>query len=243
MSYLLTQYGVEMEIDTTPFASAPTWAPVCDGFNNLTENMNEQVQEYFFLCGKGYGSSEVTGIHPVLQLTGVRKIGDAAQDFIMAARLNLMEGRKTNLRLSIANADGSVTRFTNKVTMQNISSFGGATTDGAAISVDFSFNSRPVVEIVAATTSLTVASVAGGSVGQTVITVTPTYPDAGCKFVYKTGSTAPTATNGAVIADWNDFVNGATYDNLDGAYITVAMVNVSTYVVVGNGNAAIVKKT
>ena len=57
MSYLLTQYGVEMEIDTTPFTAARTWAPVCDGFNNLTENLNEQVQEYFFLCGKGYGSA------------------------------------------------------------------------------------------------------------------------------------------------------------------------------------------
>ena len=61
MSYLLTQYGVELEIDTTPFASARTWKPVCDGFNNLSEALNEQVQEYFFLCGKGFGSDEVTG--------------------------------------------------------------------------------------------------------------------------------------------------------------------------------------
>ena len=109
MSYLLTQYGVELEINTTPFASSPTWKPICDGFNNLTEALNEQVQEYFFLCGKGFGSDEVTGIHPVIQLTGVRKIGDDAQDFIFGSRYQLMEGRKTNLRLSLANADGSVT--------------------------------------------------------------------------------------------------------------------------------------
>ena len=243
MSYLLTQYGVELEIDTTPFGSARTWAPVCDGFNNLTEALNEQVQEYFFLCGKGFGSDEVTGIHPVIQLSGVRKVGDAAQDFIFGNRLNLMEARKTNLRLSLANADGTVTRYTNRVTMKNVSSFGGATTDGAAVSVDFSFNGRPVVEIVAASTELTVTSVAGAASGTTVLTVVPTFPDAGCKFVYAYGDTAPTATAGSVLTNWNDFVNGATYQIANGKKVTVAMVNVSTYIVVGSGNATVVSAT
>lgn len=245
MSYLLTQYGVELEIDTTPFASSRTWAAVCDGFNNLTEALNEQVQEYYFLCGKGFGSDEVTGIHPVIQLTGVRKIGDAAQDFIFGNRLNLMEARKTNLRLSLANADGTVTRYTNRVTMKNVSSFGGATTDGAAVSVDFSFNGRPIVETVAASTALTVQSVAGSTIiGTTVITVVPTFPDAGCKYVYAwDSSAAPTATPGSVLTGWNDFTNGATYQIANGYKVTVAMVNVSTYIVVGNGSATIVSKT
>lgn len=244
MSYLLTQYGVELEIDTTPFASARTWVPVCDGFNNLTEALNEQVQEYYFLCGKGFGSDEVTGIHPVIQLTGVRKVGDPAQDFIFRNRLNLMEGRKTNLRLSLANADGSVTRYTNRVTMKNVSSFGGATTDGAAVSVDFSFNGRPIVDTVAASTTLTVTSVAGADLGTTVLTVVPTYPDAGCKFVYKYAeTTAPSATAGDIITDWNDFTNGATFAIPNGYKVTVAMINVSTYAVVGSGNATVVSKT
>lgn len=242
MSYLLTQYGVELEIDVTPFASARTWKPVCDGFNNLTEALNEQVQEYFFLCGKGFGSDEVTGIHPVIQLTGVRKVGDEAQDFIFGNRLNLMEGRKTFLRLSLANADGTVTRYTNRVTMKNVSSFGGATTDGAAVSVDFSFNGRPITEIVAASSALTVTSVSGGS-GLTVLTVAPTFPDAGCKFVYAWDTTAPVAANGSVLTGWNDFTNGATYQIPNGKKVTVAMVNVSTYVVVGNGNATVVSGT
>lgn len=244
MSYLLAVYGVELEIDTTPFSSASTWKPICDGFNNVTEALNEQMQEYFFLCGKGFGSEEVTGIHPQIQLSGVRKIGDAAQDFIFGNRLNLMEARKTNLRLSIANADGSVTRYTNKVTMANVSSFGGASTDGAAVTVDFYFNGRPIVETVAASTALTVTSAAGAGLGQTVLTVAPTFPDAGCKFVYKYAeTTAPTATIGSVLTDWNDFTNGATYDIANGLKVTVAMVNVSTYKVVGNGNATIVSRT
>ena len=242
MSYLLAVYGVDLEIDTTPFASARTWVPVCDGFNNVTEALNEQVQEYFFLCGKGFGSDEVTGIHPVIQLTGVRKIGDAAQDFIFGNRLNLMEARKTNLRLSLANSDGTVTRYTNKVTMKNVSSFGGASTDGAAVSVDFSFNGRPLIETVAASTALTVSSATGG-VGKTVLTVVPTFPDANCKFVYAYGDNAPVATVGSVLTGWNDFVNGATYEIANGKKVTVAMVNVSTYIVVGNGSATVVAGT
>lgn len=240
MSYLLTQYGVELEINTTPFAASKTWAPVCDGFNNLDEALNEQVQEYFFLCGKGYGSDEVTGIHPVLSLSGVRKIGDAAQDFIFSNRLNLMEARKTDLRFSIANADGTVTRWTNRVTMKNIKSFGGATTDGSAVTVDFSFNGRPITEIVAASAALTVTSAAGTATGTTVLTVVPTFPDAGCKYVYAYGDNAPSATIGDVLTSWNNFVNGATYEIASGKKVTVAMINVSTYKVVGNGNATVV---
>lgn len=243
MSYLLAVYGVDLEIDTTPFGASRTYVPVCDGFNNVTEALNEQMQEYFFLCGKGFGSEEVVGIHPQIQLTGVRKIGDPAQDFIFGNRLNLMEARKTNLRLSIANADGTVTRYTNKVTMANVSSFGGATTEGAAVTVDFYFNGRPVVESVAASTTLTVNSVAGTASGTTVITVTPTYPDANCKFVYAYGASAPTATIGSVLTGWNDFTNGATFTIANGKKVTVAMVNVSTYLVVGTGNATVVSAT
>lgn len=244
MSYLLAVYGVELEIDTTPFAASSTWVPICDGFNNVTEALNEQLQEYFFLCGKGFGSEEVTALHPQIQLTGVRKVGDAAQDFIFGNRLNLMEARKTNLRLSLANADSTVTRYTNKVTMANVSSFGGATNEGAAVTVDFYFNGRPIVETYAGAASLTITSVAGASVvGTTVLTIVPTYPDANCKFVYTYGDNAPSQTIGDVITDWNDFTNGATYAIPNGKKVGVAMVNVSTYKVIGIGNATVVSKT
>lgn len=239
MSYLMANYGVELEIDTTPFGASRTWVPVCDGFNNVTEALNETAQEYYFLCGKGFGSEEVTAIHPQIQLSGVRKVGDPAQDFIFGNRLNLMEARKTYLRLSLANADGTVTRYTNKVTMANISSFGGAPTDGAAVTVDFFFNGRPVVETVAAA-SLTVTSIAGSASGFTKLSVSPALADPNCKYVYKYGSTAPTATVGSVITDWNDFTSGADYEIASGQKVTVAMVNVSTYTVVSSGNATVV---
>lgn len=242
MSYLMAVYGVELEIDTTPFAATRNWVPLCDGFNSLTEALNESAQEYYFLCGKGFGSEEVTAIHPQIQLSGVRKVGDAAQDFIFGNRLNLMEARRTNLRLSLANADGTVTRYTNKVTMANISSFGGAPTDGAAVTVDFYFNGRPVVETTAAA-SPTVTSVAGTAVGHTVLTVAPALADPNCKYVYKWDDTAPTATVGTILTDWNDFTSGADYEIPNGKKVTVAMVNVSTYAVVSSGNATVVSRT
>lgn len=240
MSYLLPNYGVELEIDTTPFGDSRTWAPVCDGFDNITEALNEQVQEIFSLCANGYGSDDVVAIHPTYALTGYRKVGDAAQDYIFGQRLNLMRGRHTNMRLSLANADGTVTRYTIDATMKDMSGFGGATTAGAAVSVTFSWNGRPVVEVVAAASALTVTSVAGAASGTTVLTVVPTFPDAGCKFVYAYGDTAPVATNGDVLTGWNDFVNGATYEIAAGKKVTVAMVNISTYVVMGNGTATVV---
>lgn len=243
MSWMLANYGVDFEIDTTPFGPSRTWAPVCDGFDNPSEALNEQIQEYYSLCAKGYGSGDVIAIRPAYTLTGIRKVGDAAQDFIFGNRLNLMQGRRTNLRLSLPNADGSVTRYTNNVTMQEISSFGGASTAGAAVSVTFAFNGRPVVETVAGTAALTVTSVAGTASGTTVLTVVPTFPDAGCKFVYAYGDTAPVATAGSIITGWNDFSNGATFAIANGKKVTVAMVNVSTFAVVGSGNATVVSAT
>ena len=240
MSWLLTQYGIELEIDTTPFAASRNYVPVCDGFNNYTKNNNDQVQEFFFLCGKGWGSSEVTGARPVMTLTGVRKIGDAAQDFIFGQQGKFLNGRKTTLRRSIMNADGTIQRETLTVTMQNIQDAGGNTTDGAAISVEFAQNGPAIVETLAAGGTMSVTSVAGTVAGTTVLTVAPTFPDAGCKFVYAVGDEAPAAAAGSVLTGWNDFVNGATYEIASGQFVTVAMVNIATYTVVASGNAVIV---
>lgn len=240
MSWMLANYGVDFEIDTTPHGTSRTFVPVCDGFDNITEALNEQVQEYFSLCAKGYGFDEVVAIHPSFALTGVRKVGNPAQDFIFNNRFNLMAGRHTNLRYSEANADGTITRYTVDVTMKGVSSIGGASTAGAAVAVTFSFNGRPVVETVAPSASLTVQSVAGATSGTTVLTVVPTFPDAGCKFVYAFGDTAPVANVGDIITDWNDFVNGATYQIASGKKVTVAMVNVSVFAVTGSGNATVV---
>ena len=167
-------------------------------------------------------------------------MGDTAQDFIAGAQYNVMSGRHTNVRMSKMQGDGTVKRLTFKTTMKGITTSGGNMTDPGQFAVTFSMYGRPTEETVAASESLTVTSVAGTASGTTVLTVAPTFPDAGCKFVYKWGDTAPAAVAGSVITGWNDFVNGATYEIANGKKVTVAMVNVSTYVVVGSGNATVV---
>lgn len=243
MSWLLTQYGIELEINTTP-GGAATWAAVCDGFDNISKAANEQVQEFFFLCGKGFGCSEVTGARPVLTLTGVRKIGDAAQDFIFSMKYRFLNGRKTQLRISIANGDGTVHRETLNVTVQNIQDFGGNSTDGAAISVEFAQNGPPTVETLTPTASVTVTSVAGANKGETVLSCAPSTPDSGCKFVYKYApSTAPAAAAGAILSTWDDFTSGATYVIPNGDKVTIAMVSYASYACIASGNATVVSKT
>ena len=234
--FLLVQYGVKVELDTSPYGKNRTWVALDQGFDNLDEALNDVVQEYFFLGDKGFGSDFVTGIHPKYTLSGVRVVGDPAQDYIFDNKFHLMAGRDTNLRISIPKADGTVTRFTSKITLSDMKSFGGATTDGGAVNVTLSFKGAPVVDTVAPSTALTVVSTYGGTEGTTTLTITPYYPDAGCKFAYTYGDSVADVHIGDVVIDWNDLTNGFTYEIPNGKTITVVMVNSATFTVVGIGS-------
>jgi len=242
--FLLTNYGVKVELDTTPFGSSRTWAALDQGFDNLDEELNDQVQEYFFLGDKGFGSDYVTGVHPKYTLTGTRVVGDPCQDYIFDNKFNLMNGRTTNLRISIPRADGSAIRFTNKVALTDMKSFGGAANEGSSVEVTLSFMGAPFVDTVVLTTDLVVTTAAGENPGETVITVLPTYPDAGCKYVYAIDKdTTPVATVGEVLTTWTDFTNNSTYEIPDGYKLAVASVNQATYKVVGVGDTTVVSNT
>jgi hypothetical protein len=239
--FLLTQYGVKVEIDITPYDLIRTYVELDQGFDNLDENLNDVVNEYFFLGDDGFGSDFVTGIHPQYVLSGVRVIGDPAQDFIFGNKISLMAGRNTNLRITISKADGTAQRYTNKICLKDMKTFGGATTDGAAVECTLSFMGAPFVENVPATETLTVTSVAvEDKPGFTVLNVEPVYPDAGCKYVYTYGVEIPAVIPGMVITTWNDFKNGEEYEMPNGNAVCVAMVNVATFKVVGVGVATVV---
>lgn len=242
--FLLIQYGVKVEIDITPFGSSRTWVALDQGFDNLDEALNDVVEEHFFLGDKGFGSDYVTGVHPKYKLSGTRVVGDPAQDYIFDNKFNLMRGRTTNLRISIPRADGSVIRFTNNVSLTEMKSFGGGANNGASVEVTLSFNGAPFVETVVLTSALVVNTAAGTNPGETVITVEPYYPDAGCKYVYAISATEqPEVEIGQTLIDWADFTNGNTYEIPNGYYLTVASVNVATFTVVGKGEATVISNT
>ena len=141
---LLVTYGISLAIDTTPAEDDPTWSPLCAGFNNVTEALNEVLQQYFFLYQKGFANNYVTGMAPVVTLTGVRVLGDTAQDFIFSKKYKLLKNRETQLQITrVENDEKTTSIVTVPVTMQNIQEYSGATTDGAAISVEFAFNGEP----------------------------------------------------------------------------------------------------
>lgn len=142
---LLVTYGVSFEINTNPNGETPTWSDVCAGFNNFSESLNEIINQYQFLCGQGFSNNYVTGMSPVVAMTGVRILGNEAQDYIFSKKYELMGERETQCRLRRKNADGTkYDVITVNCTLQNIQEYSGATTDGSAISVEFAFNGKPV---------------------------------------------------------------------------------------------------
>lgn len=143
---LLTVYGITLEINTTPTGESETWTPLCAGFDNVAEALNEVVQQYFFLCQKGFANNYVTGMAPVFTLTGYRVVGDVAQDYIFGTKYKMLKERETQIKITRANKDSTTTSvITANVTMQNLQEFSGATTDGSAISVEFAFNGAPTL--------------------------------------------------------------------------------------------------
>lgn len=139
-------YAIKAEIDTTPTGQTRTWKNLCAGWDNITEALNEQVQQYFFLCGHGFATNYVTGIAPAITLSGRRVLGDDAQDYIFGLKYQPMSARETNFRLSRTGADGTdVVLASAHVTLVNISDISGATNDASACSVEIRFDGEPYV--------------------------------------------------------------------------------------------------
>lgn len=136
-------YKYTAEIDITPHGPYRTWAPLCAGFNNISEAMNETVQQYFFLCGKGHAVNYVTGMAPAMTFAGIRVIGDPAQDFMFSQKYELMSKRDTHFRLTRTAENGAKSVVSADVTFANMSDISGGTTDGSAISVEMRFNGSP----------------------------------------------------------------------------------------------------
>lgn len=138
---LAINYDYSLEIDTTPSAEEPTWAVVGDGFDNLSKSLNEVLYQGSFLNDGGWGSTEVTGGQLTLTLSGVRKHGDAAQDYIFsdAVKHNWGMARKTQFR--ITDPGGGIIQ--GRITLAKITEGGGASQNADAVTVEIHFNGRP----------------------------------------------------------------------------------------------------
>ena len=123
-------------------ADPPVWtySPLCKGIESVTPNVNEQKQQYFFLCGNGGAANEVTGIAPQYDVSGRRIVGDTAQDYIDGLKYKLGDERKSSFKV-VVNGETIVA----DCTIGNIVSFGGNTLDVNQFSCSIYVNGIPTV--------------------------------------------------------------------------------------------------
>lgn len=143
---LLTIYNIEASIGTSKSDSSWTYAKLEAGLDNVSEALNEVVQQYFFLGDKGFARNHVTGMAPAFTFTGRRVQGDTAQDYIFGKKYKLDTDRVSSFQLKITDNSGVspvVTTYTVDCTICNIQEFSGASTDDSAISFEIRFNGAP----------------------------------------------------------------------------------------------------
>ena len=146
MDNLLTIYNLEASIGTSKSSETWTYAKLENGLDNVSEALNEVVQQYFFLNDKGFARNHVTGMAPTFTFTGRRVQGDDAQDYIFGNKYKLDTNRNSSFQLTVTDNSGSspkVTTYTVDCTICNIQEFSGASTDDSASSFEIRFNGAP----------------------------------------------------------------------------------------------------
>ena len=131
----------ELYIGTALSGETGTYAKVCKGIESMDFSVNEQNQQYFFLCGEGFADNEVTGAAPELQISGRRIAGDAAQDYIVTKQFVLGTDRNSSVR--ITTAEGKY--ITCDCSIGDVVSFGGNTLDVNNFGCTIRFNGKPTV--------------------------------------------------------------------------------------------------
>lgn len=127
-------------IGTSYSNSTWTYAQLCAGIESITPNINEQNQQYFFICGQGGAHNEVTGFAPSYSVSGRRIVGDAAQDYIDGLKYKLGDERKSSFKV-VVNGETIVA----DCTIADIVSFGGSSLDVNQFSCTIMVNGKPTV--------------------------------------------------------------------------------------------------
>lgn len=134
----------------TEVSSAGTWtySDLCAGIESITENINSQNKQYFFLCQNGCATNEVTGIAPQYTVSGRRIYGDPAQEYICGLKYQFGKNRKSSLKMEHTDysaASAVKTTITCGCTILDISDIGGNTTDDVPFSCTIALDGQPAV--------------------------------------------------------------------------------------------------
>ena len=129
-----------MHIGTAESNGTWTYAPLKAGIEGMEFAENEQNQQFFFLDGEGFAENEVTGAAPELVITGRRKVGDTAQDFVAGLQFALGGNRKSSVKII---AEGK--QIVCGCTIGAVKSFGGQALDVNQFGCTIRFNGKPTV--------------------------------------------------------------------------------------------------
>lgn len=137
-------YDVVLEIDTSAAPqTTPAWADLGGFTKNVAQALNEVLYQATYYSDGGWGSTEVTGGQYTVTLTGDRKNGDAACDYIFAEerQFGFGDARKTKLRVRRGNA-----AIVWNVSLANITDALGDANQPNAVTVTIHSNGKPVFE-------------------------------------------------------------------------------------------------
>ena len=224
---ILVQYGIEVEIGVSKNGSVWTYASLNAGWDNLTEALNEVLVQWFPASYKGFAANHVTGMAPAFTVTGKRVLGDTAQDYIFGKKYSLNSNRESSIRITRLNASGTSNVVTCDCTFCNLVEYAGASTDGAAISMELRLNGTPVSS--ATLPALTVVSYAG-TAGKTLIYVNPALTGTDT-YVYKTAADVELPAAGEVLTTgwtaWNGVAEITATTGNDIAIVEITTANVA----------------
>lgn len=137
-------YNIRMELDTSaaPHSTA-VWSDLGVFTKNVAQALNEVLYQANYYADGGWASTEVTGGQYTVTLTGDRKAGDAACDYIFSPERQFAFGdaRKTKLRICRGN-DAVVWN----VTLANITDAMGDANQPNAATVTIHGNGKPTIE-------------------------------------------------------------------------------------------------
>lgn len=177
------------EIDTTPLTTA-TWVRLAVGISSGEPDGNDETAQDQYLDGDGFKSTDVIGAQFIVSFSGHRVVGNPAQDYIAALKLELGDARKTHLRYT--DAAGNV--ISGSVTLAKIKEGGGDAGAKKTFSFEAHFNGKPSFAAHTAATALTSTVAAGAAIGTTSFTATPAGPNT---LSYKLGASSLGTVYGA----------------------------------------------
>ena len=125
---------------------------LCAGVESVTENINSQNKQYFFLCQDGNATNGANGIAPQYTVSGRRVYGDAVQEYVAGLKYKFGRHRKSVFHMERSEVDSSgntvVTTVEGPCTIMDISDVGGNTTDDVPFSFTIALDGKPEVQTI-----------------------------------------------------------------------------------------------